>query len=658
MPVTWSQSGLVRLARSTFILGLIWGSLACWVLLGAGVLSFIELDAEGDRTLEYCSTVAALKAGMNTTQLSWWSGMLSAVSGSGICRQPNCAGTLLANASAANATALAPAANASAAADRAALHLNWELEGSIFFCVTTVTTVGYGTYVPATQSGRAFATLFALVGIPLFTAANGLLALRLQGLASVAVGARGRYTALLLVITTWFVWMASWGAWFGSAEGWGRLSGFWFAFVTTTTIGLGDFAPSAGATRDSPATYVFIFGGIALFGTLVLSVVGLRGRGAVTDHVGKARAELVEGGGRRRSGGCCERLRRVGASVRALQSWVTIFAYTLFGGAAMSAIEGGGSALTTDLFSKSLGSLQPGGDTYNIVADTAREAASSDYSFSLSTGIHKVLALLDATGTCPPPDEAQLRWSLLPAAKYAFSLITTIGWGDLSPKTSAGKLFSMPFALLGFWLFASASAATADLIHRRILRNLLRSKQQRHGPCDSACFRLRYAWVGMSMLVVWWMLATLIFAATEEWAFGECAWFTIVSITTVGFGDFSPGFRGGGFFVQWAVLTLGLKMFALVKQGFNTTSKKPDSGQQSKKKRGNHSGAELTEHAAEETSQDVANPAAAAGRGGANDRNPLGLDRDTLAVLDRSKSKSKSKSTRQRGDDVRTKIVL
>ena len=62
--------------------------------------------------------------------------------------------------------------------------------------------------------------------------------------------------------------------------------------------------------------------------------------------------------------------------------------------------------------------------------------------------------------------------------------------------------------------------------------------------------------------------------------------------------------------------------------------------------------------AAEETSQDVANPAAAAGRGGANDRNPLGLDRDTLAVLDRSKSKSKSKSTRQRGDDVRTKIVL
>ena len=640
-----SLSGLVRLARSTFILGLIWGLLACWVLLGAGVLSSIELDAEADRTLEYCSTVAALKAGMNTTQLSWWSGMLSAVSESGICRKPSCAGTLLANASAANATALAPAANASAVADRAALHLNWELEGSIFFCVTTVTTVGYGTYVPATQSGRAFAALFALVGIPLFTAANGLLALRLQGLASVAVGARGRYAALLLVIATWFVWMASWGAWFGSAEGWGRISSFWFAFTTTTTIGLGDFAPSAGATRDSPATYAFMFGGIALFGALVLSVVGLRGRGAAADHVGKARAELVEGGGRRRSSGCCERLRRMGALVRALQSWVTIFAYTLFGGAVMSAIEGGGSALTADLFSKSLGSLQPGGDTYNIVADTAREAANSD-SFSLSTGIHHVLALLDATGTCPPPDEARLRWTLLPAAKYAFSLITTIGWGDLSPKTSAGKLFSMPFALLGFWLFTSASAATADLIHRRILRKMLRTKQRRHGPCDSACFRLRYVWVGMSMLVVWWMLATLIFAATEEWSFGECAWFTIVSITTVGFGDFSPGFRGGGFFMQWAVLTLGLKMFALVKQGFNTASRTPDSGQQSKKKRGNHSGAELAEHAAEETCQDVANPA----------RNPLGLDRDTLAVLDRSKSKLKS--TRQRGDDARTKMVL
>lgn len=51
---------------------------------------------------------------------------------------------------------------------------NWDIFGSCFFCFTIVTTIGYGTFGPATQGGRAFTCVFLLLGIPwnVYTYAN------------------------------------------------------------------------------------------------------------------------------------------------------------------------------------------------------------------------------------------------------------------------------------------------------------------------------------------------------------------------------------------------------------------------------------------------------------------------------------------------------
>lgn len=46
--------------------------------------------------------------------------------------------------------------------------LNWI--DSLYFCVITLTTIGYGDITPKTQAGRLFTTFYVLIGIGIFAA--------------------------------------------------------------------------------------------------------------------------------------------------------------------------------------------------------------------------------------------------------------------------------------------------------------------------------------------------------------------------------------------------------------------------------------------------------------------------------------------------------
>nr|XP_005318787.2 potassium channel subfamily K member 17 [Ictidomys tridecemlineatus] len=159
----------------------------------------------------------------------------------------------------------------------------WELLGSFFFSVSTVTTIGYGNLSPQTMAARLFCIFFALVGIPL----NLVVLNRLGHLMQ-----RGVHRCVHRLGGTWqgpapARWLAGSCALlsglllflllppllFSHMEGWSYLEGFYFSFITLSTVGFGDYVIGMDPSRRYPLWYKNIVSLWILFGMAWLALI-------------------------------------------------------------------------------------------------------------------------------------------------------------------------------------------------------------------------------------------------------------------------------------------------------------------------------------------------------------------------------------------------
>jgi len=62
----------------------------------------------------------------------------------------------------------------------------------------------------------------------------------------------------------------------------------------------------------------------------------------------------------------------------------------------------------------------------------------------------------------------QERWSLIDAFYFSVTTLTTVGYGDLAPTTSIGKLFTVGYIFSGLGLIAGfINAIAAENLSRR-----------------------------------------------------------------------------------------------------------------------------------------------------------------------------------------------
>jgi voltage-gated potassium channel len=57
-------------------------------------------------------------------------------------------------------------------------------------------------------------------------------------------------------------------------------------------------------------------------------------------------------------------------------------------------------------------------------------------------------------------------WSLLDSAYFAVVTIATVGYGDFSPQTGLGKLFTIFYIFCGIGIFVAAASAVAHVVLR------------------------------------------------------------------------------------------------------------------------------------------------------------------------------------------------
>ena len=256
-------------------------------------------------------------------------------------------------------------------------------------------------------------------------------------------------------------------------------------------------------------------------------------------------------------------------------------------------------------------------------AKTMTEAARAR-TLDLLGGNQTLFDLIRDAGGADAFAEADMtdNWTYGSSCLFAFTIVTTIGYGTFAPSTVAGQIFLVFYALLGIptatmtlvyladralglftWLFSLGTDKILDAFRqfdddnsgeldldefRAAVLSLgieLTSGQFRelinkvdadgsgqidqkefeaavellHADVTEAAGRKNRIKIVGTTIVVWLLLGILMFCLAEGWNFETAMYFTFVTLTTVGLGDFFPSTPGGRVvLIIFAMVGLGL----------------------------------------------------------------------------------------------------
>lgn len=118
-----------------------------------------------------------------------------------------------------------------------------------------------------------------------------------------------------------------------------------------------------------------------------------------------------------------------------------------------------------------------------------------------------------------------------------------IGYGDISPYTNRGRLFSMVYAVIGIPMTATLLSAMVSRWMACIeIITLYVKKNFGHVNIDQRLAKLLGTLIIIAVASsIAFILPALLFAEIECWTYFESLYFSFITMTTVGLGDYVPG---------------------------------------------------------------------------------------------------------------------
>ncbi|XP_038620555.1 potassium channel subfamily K member 4 isoform X1 [Tachyglossus aculeatus] len=165
-------------------------------------------------------------------------------------------------------------------------------------------------------------------------------------------------------------------------------------------------------------------------------------------------------------------------------------------------------------------------------------------------------------------------WDIGSAFFFAGTIISTIGYGNSAPRTEGGQLFCIFYAVVGIPLFGMLLAGVGDRLGSALRHGIGKLeavflKWRVRPGLVRVLSALLFLAIGCLLFV---LVPTFVFSHTEGWTTLEAVYFVIVTLTTVGFGDYVAGASMGEdhllyqFYqpLVWFWILLGLAYFASI----------------------------------------------------------------------------------------------
>ncbi|XP_022103809.1 potassium channel subfamily K member 16-like [Acanthaster planci] len=141
----------------------------------------------------------------------------------------------------------------------------------------------------------------------------------------------------------------------------------------------------------------------------------------------------------------------------------------------------------------------------------------------------------------PTNDRDLVVWDMPGAVFFTTTVVTTIGYGNLAPKTSIGRVVCMFYALVGIPLTYWLLSAVGDTFQGcwRPCHGLIR-RCTKHVKAGNARTVVEVVIICICLYVLIVALPGIAFAYLEHWNFFQSHYFCFISLSTIGFGDFVP----------------------------------------------------------------------------------------------------------------------
>jgi len=164
-------------------------------------------------------------------------------------------------------------------------------------------------------------------------------------------------------------------------------------------------------------------------------------------------------------------------------------------------------------------------------------------------------------------DDFERDFTFESALLFTITIMTTVGYGHISPKTIDGKMFCIGYSLFGIPLLVIFMTQIGDWmatsfrwLYSRALCRWCRARRrdselppgedrkekgiakdevgkERYMPTDLVMVPIM---VNLMLIFIFIFAGAFVFAAFEDWEMSSSAYFCFVTLTTIGFGDMTP----------------------------------------------------------------------------------------------------------------------
>ncbi|XP_073323297.1 potassium channel subfamily K member 17 [Pagrus major] len=140
-------------------------------------------------------------------------------------------------------------------------------------------------------------------------------------------------------------------------------------------------------------------------------------------------------------------------------------------------------------------------------------------------------------------------WKFTSSAVFAATVVTTIGYGNMSPSSTAGQIFCVFFALFGIPLNMVVLNRVGKymLVIERNISDFLEEKTRR-----KTCTRFFVHLVSyLSGAVLFFVVPMLVFQMHEGWTYSQAIYYCFITLSTIGFGDFVADSNPDKVYPEW-----------------------------------------------------------------------------------------------------------